>query len=141
VHSYVVTGPLLPKSDQEALHALGETLPNLRLVPFDPDYAAVVRAADVVVSMGGYNSLTEAAFFGKRAIVVPRVPGPEEQMLRAAGFAHRGLATLIPPLSLTPARLWQAIDAELARPPLTEQPLSFTGLERIACELAGLVGE
>jgi predicted glycosyltransferase len=138
VASYVVTGPLLPEADRAQLAALAAGQPQLHLDEFDPDYAAVVRAADVVVSMGGYNSLAEAAYFGKRPVVVPRLPGPQEQTLRAAGFARLGLATVIRPEELEPAVLWSAIEGELRREPPRERPLSFAGAETIACELAGL---
>jgi predicted glycosyltransferase len=138
VSSYVVTGPLLPQEDREAVAALGEGLPNLRLVDFDPDFAAVVRAADVVVGMGGYNSIAEAVYFGKRLIVAPRVPGPEEQLLRAEGFARLGLATVIPPDSLSADTLWDAIAGELRRSDPPRQPLPFDGVTRIVSELVEL---
>jgi predicted glycosyltransferase len=136
--SYVVTGPLLADDERARVSALADGLPDLRIVEFDPDYAAVVAAADVVVSMGGYNSLTEAVSFGKRPVVVPRLPGPEEQILRAVGLARLDLATVVPPESLRPATLWSAIDGEFRRPPPSSPSLPFDALDRIACELAGL---
>ena len=90
-------------------------LPNVRVVDFDPDFAAVVQAADAVVCMGGYNSIVESVYFGKRPIVVPRVPGSEEQILRAEGFARLGLATVVGPDPLDASSLWDAIDRELSR--------------------------
>ena len=81
--AYVIEGPLLPEEERQAVRELASALPNVVLVPFDADYAAVVRAADVVVSMGGYNSVVEAVSFGKRPVVVPRLPGALEQKLRA----------------------------------------------------------
>jgi predicted glycosyltransferase len=136
--SYVVTGPLLADDERAKVSALAEGLPDLRIVEFDPDYAAVIAAADVVVGMGGYNSLTEAVSFGKRPVVVPRLPGPEEQLLRAVGLARLDLATVVPPESLRPSTLWSAIDGELRRPSPSSPSLPFDGLDRIACELAGL---
>jgi predicted glycosyltransferase len=138
VHSYVVTGPLLPDGERRELAALAQRIPNIRIVDFDPDFASSVRAADAVVSMGGYNSLAEAAYFGKRPVVAPRVPGPEEQLLRAEGFARLGLATVIPPDALTPVALWAAIDAELARTATVAPLPRFDGQRQIALELAAL---
>ncbi len=92
-----------------------DALPNVRVVDFDPDFAAVVRAADAVVCMGGYNSIAESVYFGKRPIVMPRVPGSEEQVLRAEGFARLGLATVVGPDPLDASALWDAIDRELSR--------------------------
>ncbi|HET9494838.1 MAG TPA: glycosyltransferase, partial [Chloroflexia bacterium] len=54
------------------------------------DARKYVAASDVVVTMGGYNSLMEVASAGKRAVVVPRRGPSQEQKMRAALFASRG---------------------------------------------------
>ena len=113
-------------------------LPDVCTLDFDPDFVAAVHAANAVVSMGGYNSLAESVYFGKRPIVVPRVPGSEEQVLRAEGFARLGLATVVGPHSLSASALWQAIDDELSRADVPTPALKFDGLDQIARELAGL---
>jgi predicted glycosyltransferase len=138
VHSYVVTGPLLPEQDRHEIMEMIDTLPNVCAIDFDPDFAAAINAADAVVCMGGYNSLAEAVYFGKRPIVVPRVPGSEEQVLRAEGFARLGLATVVGPDSLSASALWQAIDGELRRADFPAPTLAFDGLDQIARELARL---
>jgi predicted glycosyltransferase len=138
VHSYIVTGPLLPETERDDITTLSETMPHVHVVDFDPDFSAAVRAADAVVCMGGYNSLAEAVAFGKRPVVAPRVPGPEEQLLRAEGFARLGLATVVDPESLNAAALWEAIERELCRSTSTPAPLDFDGLDEIAAELVHL---
>lgn len=112
---YVVLGPLLPEEDRAEARALAAGLPGVTLADFDPDYLAVARAADALVSMAGYNSMCEAAFVGTRAVVVPRLPGPEEQVIRADRFARHGLVTVVDPRELSPATLWEAIRVELDR--------------------------
>ena len=139
--SYVVTGPLLPAAERAEIEAMAGALPNVTIVDFDPDFAAAVRAADAVVSMGGYNSLTEAVYFGKRPVVVPRLPGPEEQQLRAEGFARLGLATVVAPDALRPDSLWEAIDGVLGHQAVSTPALAFDGLDKIARELAAMAGE
>jgi predicted glycosyltransferase len=136
VHSHLVTGPLLPAEDRQEIANMIEGLPNISVVDFDPDFAAVVRAADVVVCMGGYNSIVESVYFGKRPIVVPRIPGSEEQVLRAEGFARLGLARVVGPVPLSATSLWKAIEAELRDPPASPQAVAFNGLDGIARELA-----
>jgi predicted glycosyltransferase len=138
VQSYVVTGPLLPKQDRDEIIHMIATAPNVRVVDFDPDFTAVIQAADAVVCMGGYNSIAESVYFGKRPIVMPRVPGSEEQVLRAEGFARLGLATIVGPDPLHAAALWDAIDRELSRTDRPTPTLAFDGLDCIARELAGL---
>ena len=136
VHSYIVAGPLLPDPDRQEIADMTDGLLNVYFVDFDPDFAAVIQAADVVVCMGGYNSIVESVYFGKRPIVAPRVPGSEEQVLRAEGFARLGLATVVNHEMLSAASLWEAIDGELHAPPSLATPLAFDGLNQIARELA-----
>ena len=138
VLSYVVTGPLLPEQDRDEIMDMTDSLPNVCVVDFDPDFAAVVRAADAVVCMGGYNSIVESVYFGKRPIVMPRVPGSEEQVLRAEGFARLGLATVVGPDPLDASALWDAIDRELNRAGSPAPTVAFDGLDYIARELASL---
>src|SRR5215218_4193112 len=138
VHSYVVTGPLLPPQDRHEILEMIAALPNVSTLDFDPDFVAAVHAADAVVCMGGYNSLVESVYFGKRPIVVPRVPGSEEQVLRAEGFARLGLATVVGPDPLSASALWQGIDGELSRADFPAPTLPFDGLDQIARELARL---
>jgi len=138
VQSYVVTGPLLPQRDRAEIMDMIGALPHVRVVDFDPDFTAVVQAADAVVCMGGYNSVAESVYFGKRPIVMPRVPGSEEQVLRAEGFARLGLATVVGPEPLDATALWDAIDRELSRADRPGPILAFDGLECIARDLAGL---
>jgi len=134
----VVTGPLLPEQDRHEITEMINALPHVCALDFDPDFVAAVHAADAVVCMGGYNSLAESVYFGKRPIVVPRVPGSEEQVLRAEGFARLGLATVVGPDPLSAAALWEAIEAELSRTDAPAPMLAFDGLDQIARELACL---
>jgi predicted glycosyltransferase len=69
---------------------------------------------------------------------VPRVPGSEEQVLRAEGFARLGLATVVGPDPLSASALWQAIDDELNRADIPAPIVDFDGLDQIARELARL---
>jgi predicted glycosyltransferase len=136
--AYVVEGPLLPEAERTTIRKLAAGLANVRLVPFDADYAAVVRAADVVVSMGGYNSVVEAVSFGKRPVIVPRLPGALEQKLRAEGFARLGLARMVEPEMLSASKLWKAIDAALLDANSSSRSLNFNGAGTIASALAQL---
>ncbi len=136
--AYIVEGPLLPEEDRRTAREMASTLSNVVLVPFDPDYAAVVQAADVVVCMGGYNSVLEAVSFGKRPVIVPRLPGALEQKLRAEGFARLELARMVSPETLSPENLWNAIDAELANAAPLGRSLKLDGAKTIASALARL---
>lgn len=137
--SFVVTGPLLGAADRAAIAALAAQAPATTLVPFTPDLVDYLHAADVVVTMGGYNAVCEAVVAGKRAIVVPR-KAPEEQRIRAERFARRGLATFLHPETLTEETLWRAIARELNRGVSPSHRLPFDGRERIVSELDAVLG-
>ena len=98
VQSYVVTGPLIPQQDRDEIMDMIDGLPNVVVVDFDPDFAAVIQVADAVVCMGGYNSIAEAVYFGKRPIVMPRVPGQKSRFCgprdsRAWGWQRSSVPT------------------------------------------------
>lgn len=141
VVAYVVTGPMMPAKDEAALRSAADGLPNLRLVSYDDDFLGITQAADVVVGMGGYNSMTEAVFCGKRAVTVPRVPGPEEQVLRVHRFDERGLLRAVLPSDLSSETLWAAVNAELESGtsiPLNRLP--FGGQDKIVDALVDMLG-
>lgn len=138
-HSVVVTGPLMSESKRRALARQAKGLP-VTLLAFTPDLLSYMAAADVVVSMAGYNTVCEILSLGKRAVLIPRTRVREEQLLRADGLARRGLATVIAPADLTPDRLRAAVDAALSAPPPVVD-LNLDGLARAGAALARLVAQ
>jgi predicted glycosyltransferase len=85
-------------------------------VDFVDDAASYVQAADVVVSMGGYNSVCELLSLGKAALVVPRVRPRREQLIRARLLSRLGLLRMIDPGELSPERVLGEMNALLANP-------------------------
>lgn len=124
----VVTGPLMGSEDRERLRATANGHSGVEVLEYTPDLPSWLAAADVVVSMCGYNSAVEIAALGARAVVVPRTwrygehqkrqstIAELEQLLRARALAALGCVQMLEPESATPARLAAAITAELARP-------------------------
>jgi predicted glycosyltransferase len=109
----VITGPMMPGATLERLRASAHARAGrLRVLPFHPEPAHVLRRADHVVAMGGYNSVCEILSFRKRALVVPRVRPRVEQLIRAQRMRDLGLLDVLHPDELTP----EAIGAWLARP-------------------------
>lgn len=129
--SVIVTGPFLKATERAELEAAAAGLPGVTVIPFSSDLVSYLHAADAVVTMGGYNTVCEAVSLGKRPIVVPRVVGSQEQLIRAERFAQRGLVTLLHPDDLTPERLWQAVQDELNRSTSPAPILDFDGLQRL----------
>ncbi len=96
-----------------------------------------MAAADLIVSMGGYNTLNEIIWLRKPAIVTPRVHPRREQLIRAGRMADLGLLQMIHPRDLTPDLLGQKVLAALSAPPqMPLVPVRFTAVEKVAREVA-----
>jgi len=73
------------------------------------DSLSHIAAADLVVCMAGYNTLSEVLSLSKRALVVPRSGPSAEQRMRAGLFASRGLVEMLDPTDLTPEVMAQRL--------------------------------
>ena len=98
------------------------------------DLPARLAASDLFITMGGYNSVTEALATGCPAVVVPRVGPSGEQRIRAERLQALGLATVIWRHDLTPARIAAALTARAHPPNLSG--LSFDGASVAAAHIA-----
>jgi predicted glycosyltransferase len=123
-------GPLMPSDHRLEVRELAKKS-SVRYLDFVDDVASYVQAADVVVSMGGYNSVCELLSLGKPALVVPRVRPRREQLIRARALSRRGLLRMIEPAALGPERLLEEMKSLLDEPPQVPN-LPMTGLARAA---------
>lgn len=135
----LVAGPLMPAEHVERLKELLDGIPLVRLVPYVDDLESYIAAADVVVSMGGYNSICEILAAARHAVIVPRVVPREEQFIRAEALSERGLVRMIHPRELTPLRLIGEVERLLARIEKAANGLTLDGLPAAADELAALM--
>ena len=138
----VVSGPLMAGAATRVLRAKADANPNARLLEFEPDLPALVAAADCVVSMAGYNSMTEILAAGTPAVVVPRVEPRLEQWIRATAMERLGLCTVVHPADATPGRLAEAVAGALAaRRRITPLPFPVDGAARVSAEVGALLAE
>jgi predicted glycosyltransferase len=115
IEAIVATGPFMHADQHRWLRQKSKGLP-VRIRRTSQDSLRLMKRADVVVSMAGYNTVSEILRFRKKAIVIPR-PGPSaEQTMRTRLMAERGLFTTIHPHDLTPEGLARAIAERLAEP-------------------------
>ncbi len=140
-HAVVVTGPLMSSEDRSQLHRYAHTGLPLTLVEFTPDLMSYLHAADLVISMGGYNTVCEILSLQQRAIIVPRVSVRTEQLIRAERLAARGQIRMIAPSQLTPARLLEEVQLGLSspRPDPGRAGIDLGGLDRISEAFGELV--
>jgi predicted glycosyltransferase len=134
VASFVTTGPLLDGERRDELDRLAAGLPDLTIVPYAPDLRAYLEAADLVVSMGGYNTISEVVGLGKRALVVPRERW-REQVIRAERLAPYGVISVLRLRDLSPESLARAIASMLGSSP-PPHDLDFGGFERAGAILS-----
>jgi len=134
----VVFGPQMSASARQRILHTYFGLSDLTFLDFDADLTARYAAADVVVSMAGYNTVCELLSSAHRAVLVPRSKPVGEQLLRARLFAERGLFDIVEPADLGPDRLIATVLAALERP---EQPprIDLDGLPRIQERVAALL--
>jgi len=141
--SHIVFGPEMAADRRDAIGRLADTLDCVTRQDFSDDMMSLMDAADVVVSMGGYNTVCELLTLHKRAVVVPRVRPVQEQCIRAERMAELGLMRIVHPDRLTPQRLLQAVSHETAalrgngENPIT---IPLDGLEQVGRAIFGLIG-
>ena len=132
-------GPLMPADDRRRVLELAAAERSIRYVDFVDDVASYVAAADVVVSMGGYNSVCELLSAGKTGLVVPRIAPRREQLIRAEALSKRGLLRLIHPAALNARRVLDEIERLLDEPNGNGASMPMDGLPAAATEINELL--
>ena len=115
----VFTGPFLDQNEFDGLKKMVNA--NLRVDRFTADFLSCLAAADLSVSMGGYNTTMNILATRVPALLWPFSQN-REQRLRAERLADRGLLTMLKDEDLQPDRLAAMMDqklAQLTRPDVT----------------------
>jgi predicted glycosyltransferase/nucleoside-diphosphate-sugar epimerase len=133
----LVTGPLMTDPVRRELRRRASELEAITVIDVSASMLRLVGAADLVVSMGGYNSLTEVVAAGKPLVCCPRVTPRTEQLIRATILERLGLARVVQ-LDDDPAALVEAIRAGLTQARASSSPagtIDLGGARRVAEEL------
>ena len=109
IHTLIFCGAEMPLQHQQQIYQQAKELPGVIVKEFTNDMMSYVNTADLVVSMCGYNTITEVLQKGKKAIVVPRIKPGREQLIRAQSMAKAGLIKMIHPKELNPDLLVKTI--------------------------------
>ena len=142
IRTLIFCGAEMPPQHQQQIYQKAKELPGVIVKEFTNDMMSYVNTADLVVSMCGYNTITEVLQKGKKAIVVPRIKPGREQLIRAQSMAKAGLIETIHPKELNPDLLVKTILNSLA---VTKSSLrkvnnlEFSGLPQVANHLAELL--
>ena len=112
----VFSGPFCDEGAFAGLAAAAGRLPDARVVRFTDGFADILAAADLSVSLAGYNTVMGLLAAGCRGLVAP-FDQNREQRLRATRLAELGLLGVLGPPDLAPAVLAGRMVAALAGPP------------------------
>ena len=135
----VVFGPQMAPADREALLTRFGYLADVSFLDFEADLAQRYAAADVVVSLAGYNTVCELLSFAHRAILVPRAEPVQEQLIRARLLAAKGYFDLIEPEDLKPGIVIARVLSALKPTPTVVPSLDLDGLPRVLERTAELL--
>lgn len=129
--SVLITGPFMPKNKRRKIFKRARKL-GVRGYHFYRQMEKIFAAADLVVCMGGYNTLCEILSQGTLSLVIPRETPRREQLIRARAFKRHQLVDYIPWAELEPTLLLDKILSFLKNPESYLEAISqfrFTGIE------------
>jgi predicted glycosyltransferase len=109
----MVTGPFMPKAQRKDVARRAKRL-GIKFYHFYRRMEQLIAAADLVVSMGGYNTICEILTHKKVSLIVPRETPRLEQRIRAEVLKFHNLIDFIPWSELRPERLQERIPHMLA---------------------------
>jgi predicted glycosyltransferase len=136
--SILITGPFMPKQDRRMIFKRARRL-GIRTYHFYRQMEKIFAAADIVVSMGGYNTLCEILSQGTLSLVIPRETPRKEQLIRAQAFQRQNLVDYIPWSGFTSERLLDKIISLLEHPEPYREAISqfrLTGIETMQRRLS-----
>lgn len=111
--SLLITGPFMHKKQREEIKTRAKKH-GIKSLPFHPRMEELIKSADLVLSMGGYNTLCEILTQETPALIIPRETPRKEQLIRAEHLQERGLIDFIPWTQVTPQLLRKKIFSILA---------------------------
>lgn len=135
----ILTGPFMPSQSYRSLCRVAASNTRLEIIKQISESAQLLRDADRVISMGGYNTVSEILSFRKQALIVPRVYPRQEQLIRAERLRERGLIDYIRPEEATPDKLARWLAQDLDPLPPVEDAVNMRGLEQLPLLLQELV--
>jgi predicted glycosyltransferase len=129
-----VSGPFMPRPEREEVARRAARV-RARFYHFYRRMETLMGLADVVVTMGGYNTTCEILSQGTPSLVVPREVPRQEQRIRAEALSERGLIEYLPWDDLSAGDIRDKLTRLLTDPVPYKTAMSrfpFTGLSVIS---------
>lgn len=131
VRTLVVCGPEMAAAERQQIRLRAALRQDISIIDFTPDLVTTMAAADVVVGMGGYNTICEVLSLAKPAVIMPRRRPRLEQWIRCSRLAELGLIRVVDPDRDTAASLIAQVRAALSSPPPDTASLNLSGLSTL----------
>lgn len=139
IQGLIVTGPHMPAQARQRLERVVAQKPHLKLVNFLPEPIFFYRAAEKVVSMGGYNTTAELLGLSADGLIVPRVQPRQEQLIRSNALKAKGLMHHVHPDEISPELISQWFLEPAATVDVAGM-INMRGLESIPKFIGQLIG-
>jgi predicted glycosyltransferase len=127
----VLTGPFMPADAKRRLLRRAADNPSLRVLEFVRNPDTLLRRADRIIAMGGYNTIYEVLSFDKHALIVPRSRPRHEQRIRAERLHSLGLIDMLSPDQVNPPALSTWLAQDLGKPPRVRDHIDLDGTARL----------
>jgi len=132
--SHIITGPLMAPAAVRRIRARARKLQpisSVRIHRFHGNLPGLLRRADAVVSMAGYNTCAEILQSGIPAVLLPRTFPRKEQLIRATRLAELGWVKTLPAENPDPRELFDAVESALASGRRKPAEADLNGLRRL----------
>lgn len=127
----IMTGPYMPERIRQELHDSATGNPRLRVLEFHPEPTRLIDCADRIITMGGYNTISEILSLEKQALVVPRIKPRREQLIRAERLRELGLVEIAHPDKVTTDSISTWLNSDCSQLLRAKQVIDFDGLKRL----------
>ena len=106
--SLILTGPFLKEDHWNRFKSAAHDL-SVKVLKFVKETRPFLAQSDLVISTGGYNTITDILSYARKALVVPRIKYRKEQFLRAKRMSELGLITLLHPDDVSARNLYNCV--------------------------------
>jgi predicted glycosyltransferase len=139
----ILFGPFIDRDKRRSFVERIAKQPKLDVMSFDNKIEWLMKKAEAIVAMGGYNTFCEALSFDKRTLIVPRTRPRLEQYIRAVEAERLGLVRMLSDYKepRTPERMAAALRTLATQPRPSEVviPGLLDGLDRVQERLKALM--
>lgn len=129
--SVLITGPFMPRNERDEISERAKKL-GVRTWHFYRRMEEILAAADLVVTMGGYNTVCEILSQGTVSLIIPRETPRKEQLIRAQVLSSHNMADYVAWNSFSAQSLRNKVIELLEQPEPYREAISrfqFTGLD------------